>query len=1085
MSETTVVTLLFTDLVSSTELGQKLGEVGAESLRRDHVVVLRGPIAGHGGEEVKNVGDGLMVAFGSPSQAVACAVAMQQATERHNRRLEHELGLRIGLHLGEVTKDEGDYFGTPVVVAERLCKAADGGQILVSDAVRLLVGSRAPQEFKAVGEYALKGIDDPIDAFDVFWEPGAEPISLPAALAPQAGAPFVARDAELDKLRELWARAQAGQRQLVLIAGEPGIGKTSLTGEFARSAYDEGATVLFGRCDEETPIPYQPFVEALRQYVTAAPTDELREHAEDRGDLARLVPELAERVPGLSTAEAADPETERHRLFEAVSSFLADVSRHGPLVLVLDDIHWADRPSLLLLRHVVRSHDPAALLVCGTYRETELARTHPLADVLAELRRAPAVERIHLSGLDEPEIVDWLTAAIGHELGRRGLRLVEELHKATEGNPFFLQQVMAHLLETERFIQRDGRWTFEERVEELGIPEGVKEVIGRRLSRQSDECNTVLAHASVLGREFEFDVLARMANLDEDALLTAIEQALASQLIVDARAEGGPRYSFTHALVRETLYDELSVPRKQRLHLRAGQAIEGVHAGEIDHHLAELAVHYRTAGTTVRDDRAVDYSLRAGEAAARLFAFEDAALNWLAALELMEDDAELAERRARLLERVGDLMYVTGIDYAKGIDCLEGALRIYDELGQPERAARVHSRLGRDLSTFLPTMNIPRALEHFRAAEAVLSNAIEGAPLGYLYVGLAAAGMWGLETREGLAASARAMEIGERLGNDALWAEGAALHAWALMSLGRVTEARALVDESWEKADRADHSNAAFLAAWVGVFVESNRWNMSGVRDWTERELAKPRQAQAPVQREQLLRSLGLAFMVMGETSEMRKLATEHGWTRWNHTATLEGNWAEAEAIDAAAREFARARGASFLVAGSTYFLAADVMFQGDLARASALLSEGLEMCVGVITPFELLFASLLARVFAADGRPKDALPHLERCREILAADDAWAGAAPLVDVLAAVVAAAMGQTVEADAFFEKAMDGLRRFPNVWDEADALHLWGGALLNRGERVAAAAKLDAAIEIYRRIGAGQPWIDRVMADRAKL
>jgi tetratricopeptide (TPR) repeat protein len=228
-----------------------------------------------------------------------------------------------------------------------------------------------------------------------------------------------------------------------------------------------------------------------------------------------------------------------------------------------------------------------------------------------------------------------------------------------------------------------------------------------------------------------------------------------------------------------------------------------------------------------------------------------------------------------------------------------------------------------------------------------------------------------------------------------------------------------------------------------------------------------------------------LAFMVMGETSEMRKLATEHGWTRWNHTATLEGNWAEAEAIDAAAREFARARGASFLVAGSTYFLAADVMFQGDLARASALLSEGLEMCVGVITPFELLFASLLARVFAADGRPKDALPHLERCREILAADDAWAGAAPLVDVLAAVVAAAMGQTVEADAFFEKAMDGLRRFPNVWDEADALHLWGGALLNRGERVAAAAKLDAAIEIYRRIGAGQPWIDRVMADRAKL
>ncbi len=354
MGTTELVTVLFTDLVGSTDALARLGEDAAEQLRQAHFSILREAIAPTSGREVKNLGDGLMVVFASASDAVACAVAMQQGLEHHNRRGGEQLSVRIGVAVGEATCEESDYFGTPVVEAARLCAKAEGGRILATDMVRML-GSRGGQRFESIGAVQLKGLPDPIPVCLVLWEPRLDAgLSLPPRLEADRVA-FVGRSAEREVFEQAWKRAHTGTRQVVLVAGEPGVGKTRLATEAALAAHAGGATVLLGVCDEDLAVPYQPFVEALRHYVAVSADDELAEAARTRGgELVRLVPELRQRLPGLPPPEAADPDTERYLLFEAVAGFLAAASGPRPIVLVLDDLHWATKPTLVLLRHVVR-----------------------------------------------------------------------------------------------------------------------------------------------------------------------------------------------------------------------------------------------------------------------------------------------------------------------------------------------------------------------------------------------------------------------------------------------------------------------------------------------------------------------------------------------------------------------------------------------------------------------------------------------------------------------------------------------------------------------------------------------------------
>src|SRR5438445_9134334 len=343
---------------------------------------------------------------------------------------------------------------------------------------RALAGTGGGHQLTSVGALNLKGLPAPVSACEVTWEPLAEPSVPMPALLTGAGRIFVGRDEELERLLRLWKEAMAGERRVALLAGEPGIGKTRLAVELAGTVRESGGVVLAGRCDEDLGVPYQPFVEALRHYVTGAEERRLGRYA---GELARLLPDLAQLVGGLPELLRSDPETERYRLFDALAAWLSDVSAEAPVLLVLDDLHWAAKPTLLLLRHVLRFQEPLRLLVVATYRDSDIGRGHPMSDLLAELRRDGGVERLALSGLDTPDVAAFIEAAAGHSLDDEAQELPRVVWRETEGNPFFVAEVLRHLLESGAIEQRGGRWVLSAAVGELGIPEGVRDVVGRRL----------------------------------------------------------------------------------------------------------------------------------------------------------------------------------------------------------------------------------------------------------------------------------------------------------------------------------------------------------------------------------------------------------------------------------------------------------------------------------------------------------------------------------------------------------------------------------------------------------------------------
>jgi class 3 adenylate cyclase/tetratricopeptide (TPR) repeat protein/type II secretory pathway predicted ATPase ExeA len=668
-------TILFTDLVGSTELRARLGDVVVDQMESAHVELLTAAIVEHAGAVVKSLGDGILASFGGAADAVAAGMAIQQAVDRANRRVDdaRRLEVRIGLSAGDVSWAAGDVHGTPVVTAARLCDRADGGQVLCDDLVRGLARGRSDATFRLVGELELKGLVDPVVGYDIPWEPmavGRAP--LPAPLLSVAGElPFAGRDDEREALHLQWKSAHTDGRTVVLVSGEPGVGKTRLSAELARAAHDDGAWVLVGRCDENLAAPFAPWIELLRFAVAHAPAELLTNHVERRGgELTRIVPELVRRIGDVPAPRSVDPETERLALFDATADLLDALAIEAPVVLLLDDAHWADGTSLDLLRHVVRHLPPQSqVLIMVTYRDTDLDRTHPLADMIGHFRREPRVERIALHGIDEEGVRDLLTKAGGHELPEDGLALARALTQETEGNPFFIGEILRHLIETGVLVQRDGRWEGTTSVEEAGIPEGIKDVVGRRLSRLSDGANETLRTAAVIGRDFSLDLLAEVIELPEDTVLDHVEEAIGALRLVEEVSGAPGRMTFAHALVRSALIDELSTTRRVRLHRRIGDSLErrpGASAAELAHHFAEAA----TAGAA---DKAVLHARRAAEEAFDRLAYDEAVHFYDLALEALETLDDDPSGRSVLLAARGFAQHLRGDATAGRADALAAA----------------------------------------------------------------------------------------------------------------------------------------------------------------------------------------------------------------------------------------------------------------------------------------------------------------------------------------------------------------------------------------------------------------------------
>jgi len=520
-------------------------------------------------------------------------------------------------------------------LVRRLAAAGDRAAALAAherlrERLRTGLGIAPSAETRALAEQiraAERTTDRPARAADA--PPQLAPPVVPGIVR-RAGGAFVGRDAPLARLTAALERARAGERRLVLIGGEPGIGKTRLMAELCAAAHADGAEVRSGRCFEEAIAPYQPFVEALGDaWLHDAPV---------AGD---------------------DAQGARWRLFESVDAAL----RTGaPTVLALDDLHWADKSTLLLLAHLVRATRPAALLVVGTYRESELSRTHPLAATLGDLRREGLYERVSLAGLEAGDVAQLVRGWLGSE------ELAATLHEETAGNPFFLEEVVRHLRET-------GAGA--------GIPESVREVLGRRLSRLGDGANRALQAAAVVGRDFDLALLERLDALAGVDVLEAVEEAAAAQLVREDGARPG-RYGFAHPLVRETVYEELSLTRRVRLHGAVADGLEALH-GDDPARLSELATHRLAAAAGGDPAAAVEVALRAARHCMAQLAYEDAAATATAALEAL--DAGGGVLRADVLLVRGDALLRCG-DEAAAREAFGAAAAIARETGDPDRLAR-------------------------------------------------------------------------------------------------------------------------------------------------------------------------------------------------------------------------------------------------------------------------------------------------------------------------------------------------------------------------------------------------------------
>ena len=677
-----VVTFLLTDIEGSSPLWEAHGMAMGSALAR-HEALVAEAVVSHNGQLIKarGEGDSTLSVFARASDAVEAALAFQLALDAEIWPGGITLPTRAALHTGEAELRDGDYYGQTLNRAARLRSLAQGGQILLSRATAEVVADQLPAAATLVdvGTHQLKGLSR-AEQVVALAHPGLAPpvFDTPAERA-VAGA-FVGREVELGRLSTALGDALEGQGRLILVAGQAGIGKTRIAEELGAEARTRGIRVLWGHCYEEGEgAPgYWPWIQILRAYVSSrVPAALAVELGAGAAELAQLVPEVAKVMPGLPPPPAVEPRLARFRLFDAVSSFLHAASRRNGLVLILDDLHWADPGSLLLLQFMARELTGSRLLVVGTYRDVEVSRRDPLSDTLAELVRQPATARLSLSGLDKAEVARCIFTIAGAE---PAADLVAALHQQTEGNPFFVGEVVRLLVSEER-LNVAGLLT-------AGVPQGVREVIGRRLNRLSDGAIQVLTVASVQGREFDLDVVGHAANLSAEEVLGWVEEAINARLVVEADGGQDGRCRFAHTLVRDTLYEELSITRRKLVHRRVGEALAALRVGELDEHLAELAHHFFQAASPGAAGPALDYAVRAGRRALALLAYEQAVSHYEQALQALQLEAPTdLEQRCELLLALGQSQRRAG-GRRQARQTLLQAADLARQLGDGDRLAR-------------------------------------------------------------------------------------------------------------------------------------------------------------------------------------------------------------------------------------------------------------------------------------------------------------------------------------------------------------------------------------------------------------
>lgn len=611
----------------------------------------------------------------------------------------------------------------------------------------------------------LKGFDDqvrvmevapatvaysrPIEAEDVL-KGGTRELPIGGYLGSIPSNELVGRQAELERGLGVVDLVLSGTGKLLMLVGEPGAGKTRLAQEITLTLRNRGFIIAAGRCYEpQQTVPFYPFVEALATLYTLVPDAVRRRVLTTWPDLARLLPEL-----GLPVSDYAGPQ-DQQRLFWAVTGFLQATAAESPVALLLDDLHWADAASLELLQHLARHTDADRVLLLGTYRDVEVNRQHPLEAALRDLQREGLVERIEVRRLGEEGTRGLIASVMGEE--EISDEFTSLIHRRTEGNPFFVQQVLRVLVERGDIVRKDGRWD-RKRLEEIEVPESVRSVVGQRLSRLAEETQEILREASVLGQTFGFDDLQAMSERTERELETALDEAIGAGMI---RETGRDAYGFDHALTQGSLYVELSSRRRRRLHLAAGEAIEALPEPRRDGRAAELAWHFLEGDDP---ERALHWSMRAGDQAEAVFGHSDAEYHYRTALQLAEEEGQ-REVAARAREKLGRALFLT-VRYEEALEVLEAAAGIYRDRGDDEGELRVVAEIA---WIYFERGRNEEGIERLRPIlERWERNPVSSSAAASLHVALANL-YWSVgRAEEALPLADRAVDLAEEAGDERL-----------------------------------------------------------------------------------------------------------------------------------------------------------------------------------------------------------------------------------------------------------------------------------------------------------------------------
>ena len=703
---TGTVTFLFTDIEGSTKLAQQYPDFMPALLARHHEILNR-TIEARNGNVFQIVGDSFCAAFHTADDALNAALDAQRLL--HNEAWSPApIKVRMGLHTGFAERHADGYRGYLTLArVQRVMSCGHGGQILLSLDMTEQAREQLPQDagLRDLGRHHLKGITQAEHLFQLVTD------DLPANFPPLKSTPvapsmrkevfslldhivrgqLIGREGEMSELEGFWNRAERGEGHLVLLSGEPGVGKTRLVEEITAFSTLRGALVLEGHFHPELGVTYLGLREALQDYLRSLSADQARAAIGSTApELVKLVPEVEAIVGNITpNPPMGELEAERLRLFDYVTQFLIRLTKKTPMLFVLEDLHWADGPSLLFLHFLLRNTRQVPILVLGTYRETELDPVRPFYETLLGLNRDRLYTRVALHGLDAKNVERLVAALLD---GPVEASLVSAITRDTEGNPFFIEEVVKGLVERNSLRQERGVWKPIEEAEHF-IPQSIQIALGKRLETLSEDARAALSLASVLGREFDMDVLLNMSEWEEDRMLDALDESVKAQLITELRIHGKETYRFAHALLAQVIYDAINTRRRARFHQQAGESLERVYARKPEEQVEALAYHFSRASSSAAD-KAVTYGLRAAEKAVAVYAHDQAIRYYTEVLEALHD-LDDAQTEARAWELMGDAKM--RLYYARGaIKAFEKALSVLEKakLADGYEYCRLSSKLG-------------------------------------------------------------------------------------------------------------------------------------------------------------------------------------------------------------------------------------------------------------------------------------------------------------------------------------------------------------------------------------------------------